>query len=101
MKRVGLYQETVAVLDHEQAALHTIHTVVSMKLERGKLLCEGTAHERWDEGESTYNQYGADEQKDELLPIGWKRCRPRPGLFFRNERPGDSKSRNNDKESSA
>jgi len=41
-----LYQETVDVLDHEQAALHTIHTVVSMKLERGKLLCEGTEHER-------------------------------------------------------
>jgi len=70
------------VLDHEQAALHTIHTVVSMKLERGKLLCEGTERERRDEGESTYNQYGADEQKDELHPIGWKGAGRDLDFFF-------------------
>jgi len=45
----------------KQQWLHWAFPVKSMQLVRGIMLCERTERERRDEGESTYNQYGADE----------------------------------------
>jgi len=72
-----------------------------MQLVRGIMLCERTERERRDEGESTYNQYGADDQEDKLHPVGWQGAGRDRDLYFRSERPGDGKNRNDDEISSA
>jgi len=69
----------------ETATLHTTHAVASMKFEQGKILCERTECERRDEGESTYNQYGADDQEDKLYSVGRQGTGRDRDLFFRSE----------------